>query len=180
MRKYFVYAGLLVAGALAVAAGGSLLAQSGDNGANLVKASLNGYQENPSIVTTGNGSLDLRIDTDAETIAYELTYGDLDGGAATVAHIHIGSRATNGGVSVFLCGGPATPPCPGIGGTVSGVIAPSDVVGPASQGVEPLSFAELVEAIRAGHTYVNVHNARWPGGEIRGQINNDSQRQLDQ
>jgi hypothetical protein len=34
-----------------------------------------------------------------------------------------------------------------------------------------------VAAIRAGHTYVNVHTARWPTGEIRGQIANESQRE---
>ena len=44
------------------------------------------------------------------------------------------------------------------------------MIGPAGQGVEAGSFAELVRAIRAGYTYVNVHTTRWPGGEIRGQI----------
>ena len=37
------------------------------------------------------------------------------------------------------------------------------------------SFDELVAAMRAGHTYVNVHSTgadpEWPGGEIRAQIN---------
>lgn len=179
VTKYFIYAGLVAAGALAVAAGSSALAQSDGSGPNHVKASLNGFQENPSIVTTGKGSLDLRIDTATETIGYELTYSDLEGGAATAAHIHIGSRGVNGGVSAFLCGGSA-PACPGTGGTVAGVITPGDVVGPASQGVEPGAFDKLVQAIRVGHTYANVHNARWPGGEIRGQINNDSQRQFEQ
>lgn len=178
MRKYFIYAGLVAAGALSVAAGSSVLAQD-DSGPNRVTASLNGFQEGPSIVTTGNGTLDLRIDTETNTIHYELTYSELEGGPAMQAHIHIGSRAENGNVSAFLCGGGSTPPCPGTGGTVSGVITPGDVVGPASQGVEPGSFDELVRAIRAGHTYANVHNERWPGGEIRGQINNDSQRQFE-
>ena len=177
MRKYFIYAGLVAAGALAVATGASVLAQGG-GGPNHVTASLNGFQENPSIVTTGRGSLDLRIDTATETIAYELTYSDLEGGAAAAAHIHIGSRGVNGGVSAFLCGG-STPACPGTGGSISGLITPGDVVGPAGQGVNAGEFDELVRAIRAGHTYANVHNMTWPGGEIRGQINNDSQRQFE-
>jgi hypothetical protein len=177
VKQYFIYAGLVAAGALAVATGASVVAQDG-GGPNHVTASLNGFQEGPSIVTTGNGSLDLRIDSEAQTIDYELTYSDLEGGAASAAHIHIGSRAENGGVSAFLCGG-SKPLCPGAGGTISGTITPADVVGPAAQGVEAGSFDELVQAIRAGHTYANVHNARWPTGEIRGQINNDSQRQFD-
>ena len=178
MRTYIIITSLLAAGTLG-AATVSVVAQRDDHGANHVKASLNGYQENPSIVTTGNGTLDLRIDDEAQTIEYELTYADLDGGAATQAHIHIGSRGVNGGVSAFLCGG-AKPACPGTGGTISGVITAGDVVGPAGQGVEAGSFAELAQAIRAGHAYGNVHNARWAGGEIRGQIANDSQRQSEQ
>ena len=58
-------------------------------------------------------------------------------------------------------------------GTVTGVIVPSDILGPAAQGInpgEPTAFDELVRAIRAGYTYVNVHTTRWTGGEIRGQI----------
>ena len=177
MTRYFIYTGLVTASALAIAAT-TVIAQGDGNGSNHVKASLNGFQENPSIVTAGNGTLDLRIDAAAQTIAYELTYSDLEGGPATAAHIHIASRGVNGGVSAFLCGDGA-PPCPGAGGTVSGVIAPGDVIGPAAQGVEAGALDKLVEAIRAGHTYANVHNERWPGGEIRGQINNDSQRQFE-
>ena len=44
------------------------------------------------------------------------------------------------------------------------------VQSPASQGIEPGSFAELVRAMEVGATYANVHSMRWPGGEIRGQI----------
>jgi hypothetical protein len=39
-----------------------------------------------------------------------------------------------------------------------------------AQGLEPGEFDELVDAIRAGVTYVNVHTTKFPGGEIRGQI----------
>ena len=34
----------------------------------------------------------------------------------------------------------------------------------------PGEFGELVRAMRAGATYVNVHTNLSPGGEIRGQI----------
>jgi hypothetical protein len=178
VRRNFIYAAVVLTAALAATAGSSALAQDGTSGSNHVTARLNGFQENPSIVTTGKGTLDLRIDDEAETIEYELTYSDLEGGAASAAHIHIASRGVNGGVSAFLCGGSA-PPCPGTGGTVSGVITPGNVVGPAAQGVDPGEFDDLVRAIRAGHTYANVHNAKWPGGEIRGQINNNNQRQFE-
>lgn len=184
VKKYFIYVGLVAAGALAVAAGSTVLAD-GESGTDHVKASLNGFQENPSISTTGTGTLDLRINDDEvmPTIDYVLTYTNLEGGAVAASHIHLGSRATNGGVSAFLCGGGDKPPCPpdgpGATATVTGTIDAADVVGPATQGIEPGSIQELIRAIRVGHTYANVHTARWPGGEIRGQINDDDQRQFE-
>jgi hypothetical protein len=154
-------AGLLVA-SLAGASGGKKKLKSDD---------LTGYQENPDVSSTGTGSFEATIDDDAQTITYELSYSGIEGGNALFAHIHFGKRAVNGGVSAFLCGGGDKPACPATDGTVTGVIDVADVVGPAGQGIEAGSFAELVAAMRAGHTYVNVHSPRWPGGEIRAQIN---------
>jgi hypothetical protein len=154
-------AGLLVA-SLAGASGGKKNLKSDD---------LTGYQENPDVSSTGTGSFKATIDDDAMTISYELEYSAIEGGAATAAHIHFGKRAVNGGVSAFLCGGGDKPACPATSGTVTGVIDAADIIGPAGQGIEAGSFGELVAAMRAGHTYVNVHSPRWPGGEIRAQIN---------
>ena len=88
------------------------------------------------------------------------------------AHIHLGQKNVAGGVSVFLCGG-AKPACPGTSGTVTGTRTAADVVGPAGQGIAAGEFAELVAAMQAGFTYVNIHNAMFPSGEIRGQITED-------
>jgi hypothetical protein len=35
-------------------------------------------------------------------------------------------------------------------------------------------MAELIRALRAGATYVNVHSSKWTGGEIRSQIDGNS------
>ena len=51
-----------------------------------------------------------------------------------------------------------------------GIIRPADVIGPAGQGITAGQFDELLQAIRAGATYVNVHSTLYPGGEIRSQI----------
>ena len=42
--------------------------------------------------------------------------------------------------------------------------------GAAGQGIAAGEFAELVAALRAGVTYVNVHSSTFGGGEIRGQL----------
>jgi hypothetical protein len=166
-----------LAAVLAVSAGATVSAQSLSNNA---KATLTGLEENPSISTTGSGTLDLRIDDVAQVIEFELRYDQLEGvaplvtdGVVLAAHIHFSQTAVNGGVAAFLCGGGGKPACPTPSGTVTGQIVPGNIGGPAGQGLDPggaTTFAELVAAIRAGYTYVNVHTTRWPGGEIRGQI----------
>ena len=59
---------------------------------------------------------------------------------------------------------------------MTGTVVPADVIGPAGQGIAAGEFDELVAAIRAGRTYANVHSTKFPPGEIRGQINDDNQR----
>jgi CHRD domain-containing protein len=158
----------------------SVYAIAGQSRKQTVKAdALSGYHENPTLSTSATGSFTADIDDDSQTITYELTYSGLSAPAA-VAHIHFGSRYTNGNVSVFFCGGGGKPSCPA--GTtapavVTGTIVPADVIGPAGQGIAAGEFDELVAAIRAGMTYANVHTSIFPGGEIRGQINDQNQRQ---
>ena len=141
-------------------------------------AVLNGLQEDPSVSTTGRGTFEAVIDDEAQEIQYVLTYRDLESSPTLFAHIHFGSHDHNGGVAVFFCGGGTQPqPCLPFEDRLTGTIRPADIVGPSSQGIEPQAFEELVAAMRAGHTYVNVHTMRWPGGEIRGQINDADQRE---
>jgi len=46
----------------------------------------------------------------------------------------------------------------------------ANVIGPAGQGIAPGEFSKVLEAIRSGVTYVNVHSVQFPPGEIRGQV----------
>jgi hypothetical protein len=160
---------LLAAGVMAVA-----VADDGqDDRASIYEVQLTGYQEDPlALSTTGGGSVRIRIDDDM--IVYTLSYADLEG-TVLQSHIHVGNRSQSGGISVFFCSnlgnGPAgTPACPAQPATVEGVLHPADVVGPAGQGIAPGEFAELVAAIRNGTAYANVHSSKYPGGEIRGQL----------
>jgi hypothetical protein len=142
------------------------------------KAHLNGYQETPSVSSTGWGEFQAKLVNDT-TIHYVFTYGGLEGGTSLFAHVHFGERAMAGGVSFFLCGGSTKPTaCPDVSGTVEGDITPADIIGPNGQGIEPGSFGEVLHAMRAGAAYANIHTTRWPGGEIRGQINNQDQKQF--
>jgi CHRD domain len=158
-----VVVGLLGVASYAVAGGGK---------GHLKLGTLSGYEENPDISTAASGTFEARI-IGEKKIAYKLTYTGLEG-TVSQAHIHFGKRGVNGGVSAFLCSNlpnpPAgTPACPD-SGAVEGEIEAASVIGPLDQGIEPGAFAELIAAMRAGHTYANVHSSKWPGGEIRTQI----------
>ncbi|CRK55085.1 hypothetical protein [Alloactinosynnema sp. L-07] len=143
--------------------------------ANALHETLSGYQEDPAAVSTAaTGRFHVKIDDSAQEIRYELSYSSLIG-TITQAHIHFGGKAQSGGVSVFLCtnlgNGPAgTQLCPAAPATITGTIRPVDVIGPNAQGIAPGQFDELVAAVNAGATYVNVHTSQFPGGEIRAQL----------
>ena len=82
-------------------------------------------------------------------LTWKLTYSKLTG-SATAAHIHMGAKGTAGNVVVPLCGG--TPACKsGLSGTTT------------------LTSA-MMSAFKKHLLYVNVHTAKNPNGEIRGQV----------
>jgi hypothetical protein len=177
VRRFFISSfGLVVAALVSGAYVGAAAQESGKRNTNNLKATLNGVQEVPAVSTVGKGKLDLVIDEAAQTIDFELSYQDLEGiapatpdGVVLFSHIHFGRPSTTGGVSVFFCGGGGFPACPA-SGTITGVITPANVVGPAGQGIAPGEFGELLRALRNQDTYVNVHTTKHPGGEIRGRI----------
>jgi CHRD domain len=166
--------------ALALTALIGMHAFAGGGKANLKADLLTGYQEStPAAVSSpATGTFEATIDDESQSISFTLTYSGLTA-PITVSHIHLGNRAQNGGVSAFICGGGAQPNCPANSteGTITGTITAANVTGPAGQGIAPGEWQELVDAMRAGVTYVNVHDGTFPAGEIRGQINDDNQRQ---
>ena len=75
---------------------------------------------------------------------------------------------------VFLCtnlgnGPPGTPPCPA-SGTVTGMLTPTSVIGPAAQGIAPGNFNALAAALLSETAYGNIHSIQFPAGEIRGEL----------
>jgi hypothetical protein len=181
MRKTAVYAALVTVFLLALGVGSFAIAGGsesfGTTGKNKVKSEeLIGYHEGATNVSsTAIGEFAATIDDESQTIEYTLTYEGLEA-PVLFAHIHLGNRYVAGGVSAFLCGGGTKPACPQAG-TVTGTVTAADVIGPTAQGIEPGRMDELIRAIRAGATYVNVHTTKFPGGEIRAQINDENQRQ---
>lgn len=112
------------------------------------RATLAGATEVPPHTVPGTGTAEVKFDTATRLATYTVTFAKLTG-PATMAHIH----------------GPAAP------GTNAGVLVVLGTPGPASPiaGSATLTPAQAA-ALEAGQTYVNVHTAENPKGEIRGQL----------
>lgn len=119
-------------------------------------ATLSGAQEVPAVSTAGAGNGWVVISTDGSTITYYVAYSGLSG-APAASHIHLGAVGVNGGVMIPLVAGPSP---------MTGTLKAADLTPTGSV----TDFAGAVAAIAAGNTYINVHTAAHPGGEIRGQL----------
>lgn len=156
-------------------------------------AKLEGRQEAPVCATTGHGTFDATVSADETSVSYVLTY-DLEGATVQQAHIHLGQKNVSGGISVWLCQTPAatpaftdptglSPTCGTTPNTVTGTFTRLNVVGPAGQGIAggptgatAEEFAQLIDEILAHKTYANVHSNICPGGEVRGQIRSEKEK----
>ncbi len=157
--------------ALVVALGATTAA---DNRA--LRARLAAAHEVPAVISAAHGEFSAKIDDDAQTIEYELSYEGLEG-SVLQSHIHVGQKTAAGGIMIWLCSNlaspptpPGTQPCPAPPATIQGTISAANVVGPATQGVNTGNFEDAITAIRNGLAYVNVHSTVSPSGELRGQI----------
>ena len=188
---------LATAGLLALIAPATGSAQDNRNDNGRLRIKLSGFQEVippnlglGAIFSTGSGRLTLKVAKQKRTIDYELTYSFPDAAATPIvgaqfvnqAHLHFGQKHTTGGITVWLCQSadtpaPAavaavTPTCPSPSGTVSGTIAPGQVLALPGQGLPAGQdgFAALLEALQNDAIYGNVHTDKFPSGEIRGQF----------
>jgi hypothetical protein len=115
------------------------------------------------VETMARGQAFFQVNQDETELSYRLNVANIENVIA--AHIHLAPAGVNGPVVVFLYG-----PEP-INGLFSGVLAEgtitaADLVGPLAGS----SLSDLIDELRDGNAYVNVHTAQYLAGEIRGQI----------
>jgi hypothetical protein len=157
-----------------------------DSGSRQIREFLLGVQEVPVVSTTGTGTFEAEISRDGQSISYTLTFANLEGDVRQ-SHIHIAPEQNTGNIVLWLCQTPtnpnplvgnATPQCFDANNpltlrsnTVTGVLTGADIAASAAaNGVTTGELDEVIALIRAGKTYVNVHSAVFPPGEIRSQI----------
>jgi CHRD domain len=140
------------------------------------------------------GQAIVKIAADQQSFEYKLIAANIEN--VVQAHIHCGPVGVNGPIVVWLYPNPSsTSALPGPTGPHDGVLAQGTVNNtvdpPASNHVTPTtnpscpggvaSFADVLERIREGNAYVNVHTSDgvlpnnqgpgdFPGGEVRGQF----------
>ena len=117
-------------------------------------APLAGNQEFPPVDTKATGLAKFQINKDGDAINYKLIVANIENVVA--AHIHVGAKGTNGGVLVPLFSGLEAKP--------NGILAEGTITS------DDTDIGALIEAMRSGDTYVNVHTLENRPGEIRGQI----------
>ena len=111
-------------------------------------ASMTGAQEVPGPGDTdGSGTAEITIVDATDNVCYDLNVRNI--GPATAAHIHRGERGVAGPPVVTL-------EAPTDGGSEGCISAPG-------------ALADEIEANPAAF-YVNVHNAEFPDGAVRGQL----------
>jgi hypothetical protein len=160
----------LAVASLAVASQGPAK-QKHHKGGNQFSAKLIGHNEIPAVHTKAVGRVTIKIADDQKSLTYELTYDGLNS-APLFSHVHFGQPFANGGVSFFLCGGGGKPACPASATTtpVTGTVVPADVAGLGTQGMPAGDLGAIIQEMRAGFAYANLHTQTSPGGEIRGQL----------
>jgi hypothetical protein len=144
-------------------------------GAQGFHASASGDQEVPPRPTNAVGNATFRLSDDGTELHYKLIVANIEN--VVQAHIHLAPRGVNGNIVAFLYGLVASG-----GGRVSGVLAEGTITADdLLNDLAGMTIADLVAAIKAGNTSVNVHTndgvgaintgpGDFPGGEVRGQI----------
>jgi hypothetical protein len=108
------------------------------------KADLKGASEVPPTDSAATGTAEVNVDTATKEVKWTIQFSGLTGDA-TAAHFH-------GPAAAGENAGPAV-----------------DISGKIESGSATLTDAQLAD-LQAGKLYINIHSAKFPDGEIRGQV----------
>lgn len=124
---------------------------------------------NPTATGTANIVLEDRVLTVTVTVSGNLTSN------VTMAHIH-GPASTTANAGIILDFVPSMQTVINAGTRTGQIVSASfdlDALTVSANGVLRVDADQLIEFMRTGQAYVNVHTQNNPGGEIRGQISED-------
>ena len=155
MRRFPVLSSVLCL-ALALAAMGCGDNNTKENASVFAASSLSGSNAVPPTGSGASGSASVEVD--GSTAQFSVQLSGISG--VTAVHLHSGAPAGTGPLRVILFADSGSGP---VNGTlISDSFAEADVIG--------LSFSDLLNQMRDGEVYVDVHTLAFPAGEARGQI----------
>ncbi|KAB0663818.1 CHRD domain-containing protein [Oryzomonas japonica] len=126
-------------------------------------AKLTGKDEVPSIKTKAKGEITFKLNSADKELSYKLKVKNIENPNA--AHIHLGIKGESGPPVANLFTGPKKE------GKFSGNLSEGTITAENLTGdLMGKSLDDLVQLIKSGKIYVNVHTDAHPNGEIRGQI----------
>lgn len=128
-------------------------------------AALSGGNETPApgVNTGAFGTATVVVNLGARTVAWNVQVFNFPSGV-TAAHIHVGAAGTPGPTVVNF-----TVPTPASNDfDIVGSARDTEFTLRPDQGIR--SADDMFQAILGGNSYINVHSAVNPGGEIRGQL----------
>jgi hypothetical protein len=145
---------------------------SSAHGTTVRTTTLLGSNETPPNASTATGSALVTLEVDNHTLDVNVTFSGLTGGSASAAHIHCcGSPGVPNIVAVGFPNFPAATSGGYINSfdlSLAGTYNPAFIT--AHGGTVDSAKAAFITALKTGQTYVNIHDATFPGGEIRGQL----------
>lgn len=127
-----------------------------------------GKQEVPMVETDASGKGSFKVFEDERKIKFDVKAKNIEG--ITAAHLHCGAKGENGPVVVDLFSN--TEGIDANSKFADGTIDIDDIsAAGASCSPNIFTMTHLVQAMREGRIYLNIHTVQYPNGEIRGQLN---------
>ena len=147
LSRHTVLRTAIAAGLVSLALGGCGMMRPSQK-MQIFEATLSPSQEVPATASSGSGAAEVQFNENTNMLSWKVTYSGLSG-SATAGHIHgPAAMGSNAGVVIPFTGNVDAQP----------------IIG--EKAITSAQYADLA----AGLYYVNIHSARFPGGEIRGQL----------
>jgi hypothetical protein len=127
------------------------------------QANLSPAEEVPPRPSAASGTAQIFVEGDR--ISYAIEIDDIE--EITAAHIHSGVPGTNGPIRLFLYPPQQGQAVPRVTTTDRRILVEATVP---SSNVSGVTFSQLLDQMRNGGAYVNVHTVRFGAGEMRGAI----------
>jgi len=157
MRRFALIGVVALAGLASVSCNNAL------EGKEVFIANLNTSEEVPARPTGANGTAQFIVE--GNQITYAIEVDDIT--SITFSHIHTAAPGVNGPVRLFLYPPRAGGAAPLVTVTDKTILVEATVD---SSLVNGITYEDLLNAMRSGNAYVNVHSVQFPGGEMRGTI----------